>query len=232
MVAAELSMSLPATLAAEPMWRSDEERNGRAGRVRAELTEAGLWRGGGARDDLAESVGLLCRAGTEYFAHVGTTEQDYRLHVAVSGREAVLACYVPASGNVLLRPARAEAPVEDLVRELPDSRPAAGLALSVPESELKAAMAGKPAQRDVRRILDLCAQPRCGGGQLYAGVRDRLGGHRTSRGDCCTLLDTEHGAWLFSFTGGPGRYVNVAPARHDIVVAKLYELAERLRPTR
>lgn len=231
LVAEQLRLPLPATLAGEPMWRGDGERAGRADRVRAELASAGLWRHGSPSDEFTDAVRLLCRAGSEFFAHVGTVEQDYRLHVAVSGRDAVLACHVPRNGQVLLRPARAEAPVEDLVTELPEVRPGAGPALSVPEADLRAAMAGKPAQRDVRRLLELCALPRHSGGQLSAGTRDALGTHRTSGGDSCTVVGTERGSWLFSFSGSPaaGRHVNVAPARFDIVVGKVYELGQQLR---
>lgn len=229
-VADRLGLSLPPTLAAEPMWRSDEERHGRMDQVRAELVEAGLWRSGSPDSRFAETIGLLCGSGQEFFAHVGTAERDYRLHVAVSGRDAVLACYVPQSGRILFRAARAEAPVEDLVAELPECRPGVGPALTVAEVDLRAAMAGRPAQRDVRRLLDLFALPRYGGGQLSAGLRDGFGAHQTSGGDCCTFLDTENGAWLCSFTGsGAERYVNVAPARYDVVVAKMYELRDRLR---
>ncbi|WP_158881326.1 ESX secretion-associated protein EspG [Amycolatopsis anabasis] len=233
-VANWIRVTLPPTLAPEPIWRSGEELRTRDERARAELAEHGLLRGASPAEEFTEALSVLCRGGTEFFAYVESDNNEYRLHAAASGQDAIFACYVPASGNVLLRSARSEALVEELVAELPEFRPGQGVSHSVPERELRGAVAGKPVSREVRRVLDLLDLPRHGGGQVSAGVRDGLGAHRTSRGSSCTYLDTEAGRWLFSFTEQPGgeRYVNIAPARFDLVVGKTYELGAGLRHAR
>ncbi|WP_215547970.1 ESX secretion-associated protein EspG [Amycolatopsis sp. CA-230715] len=229
LAASWLNLGLPTTLEPEPMWRSDDEIRGREDRTRAELADNGLLDRGDLDEDFAETLLVLCRAAQEYFSYVQSHDEEYRLHVAVSGQNAVFACNVPNTGRVLLRAARPEAPVEDLVVELPDWGAGHGASLSVPEADLRAAMGGGRASDEARRMLALFDLPRTGGGQLSAAVRDGLGSHRKSRRDVCTYLDTERGRWLFSFSGeGEDRYVNAAPARYETVVAKGYELRDRL----
>jgi hypothetical protein len=227
-------VSLPATLAPEPVWRNPAEVQAHENSVQELLAEHGLWRAGGPSDEFVRTVTVLGRSGRAFSATVEAATGQYQLHVAASGRDAVLACHVPSSGNVVLRPARAEALVEDLVFELPDVSPGVGPALSVPESDLREAMNGGQARRDVRRVLDVAGLPRFGGGQISAGYRDGLGGYRTTGDSCCTFYDTEHGRYLFSFTEEPGyeRYVNVAPGRVDTVISKTYDLLEQLRHAR
>jgi len=108
---------------------------------------------------------------------------------------------------------------------------AAGPSLSVPEFDLRKAINGAPVRREVRRALEVAGLSRQGGGQIYAGVRDGLGGYRTIGDSCCTFYDTERGRYLFSFTEQPGyeRYVNVAPGRSDTMIGKTYDLLDQLR---
>jgi hypothetical protein len=155
----------------------------------------------------------------------------YRVQVSASGQDAVLACYVPTTGRAFLRPARPGALAEDLVAQLPAASPGDGVALSVPESDLRQAINGAPPRRDIRRVLDVVSLPRTGGGQIYAGFRDGLGAYRQTRNSCCTFYDTDRGRYLFSFTEEPGyeRYINVAQGRPDILVTKAYDLLDQLR---
>jgi hypothetical protein len=225
---------LPGVLAPEPVWRSPQERNAHFGEVRDTLAAEGLWRGGGLTEAFTATLWVLGRGEREFSAAVEAPDGPYRLMVAASGRDAVLACYVPSSGRVVLRPARPEALAEDLVTELPQVAPGAIPGLSVPESDLRRAVKGEPPRRDVRRVLEVAGLPRFGGGQIYAGFRDGLGGYRKTGSDCCTYYDTEQGRFLFSFTREPGyeRYVNVAQGRPETMIAKTYDLLEQLRHPR
>jgi hypothetical protein len=174
---------------------------------------ANQYRKRAAQDDAA-TLTVLGRAGRELFA----TAEKPRLDVPAAGLRkwpgrAVLACYVPASGQVFLRPARADALGEDLVNELPEGFPGEGLALSVPESDLRRAIDGAPARRDLRRVLDIVALPRIGGGQLTAGYREGVRTYRQTGDSCCTFYDTDRERYVFTEEPGYERYVNVAQGR-------------------
>jgi hypothetical protein len=227
-------VSLPATLVPDPVWRNPAELQAHHAGVEEQLAEHGLWRAGGPSEEFLRTMTVLGRAGQAFSATVDGTGGQYHVHVAASGRDAVLACNVPSSGHVSLSPARPEALVEDLVAELPDAAPGVGPALSVPESDLREAINGGQARRDVRRVLEVAGLPRFGGGQIYASYRDGLGGYRATGDSCCTFYDTDQGRYLFSFTEEPGyeRYVNVAPGRVETVISKTYDLLEQLRQAR
>jgi hypothetical protein len=230
-VAAEVTgTSLPHLIEPEPRWRDRNEQLVFRAHAWEALGVEGLCRGENLTEEFARTLAVLGYSSKEFSALVQSAKTRYRLHVAASGQSAVFACYVPASGQVLLRPARPAALAEDLVRELPDFVAAQGPALSVPESDLRRAMDGGPARRDVRRVMDVAALPREGGGQIYAGLRDGRGSRRTTRDNTCTFYDTEHGRYLFSFTEQPGygRYVNVSQGRPEMLVGKAYEMLASL----
>ncbi|MEC3978188.1 ESX secretion-associated protein EspG [Amycolatopsis sp. H20-H5] len=227
-------VTLPATLVPEPVWRNPSEVQAHQNSVAEQLVERGLWRAGGPSEEFLRTITVLGRAGQAFSATVEASDGPYHVHVAASGRDAVLACHVPSSGNVVLGPARPEALAEDLVVELPTVSPGVGPALSVPESDLRDAMNGGQARRDVRRVLEVAGLPRFGGGQIYASYRDGLGSYRATGDSCCTFYDTDQGRYLFSFTEEPGyeRYVNVAPGRTETLISKTYDLLEQLRHAR
>lgn len=224
-------VSLPPVLATDPVWRGPAEERAHFDGIRDTLAEHGLWHDGALTEEFARTVTVLGRAEREFSATVETPELGYRLFVAAIGQDAALACFVPASGKVLLRPARPDALAEDLIAELPELGWGPGLGVSVPESELRAAMAGGDARPEVDRVIQLAKLPRTGGGQLTAGFRDGVHGHVTTGANPCTYYDTDQGRYLFSFTGQPGsgRYVNVAPCRPETLVSKCYGLLEDLR---
>jgi EspG family len=230
--AEEAGVALPAGLAPDPMWRNPGEARTHHDEIREQLADLGVWRAGRPTEAFQRTMSVLGRAALEFSATVESSSVgSYHLYVAASGRDAVLACHVPDSGQVVLRPARPKALAEDLIAELPAAQPAAGPSLSVPESDLRKAINGAPARRDVRRVLEVAGLPRQGGGQICAGMRDGLGGYRTTGDNCCTFYDTEWGRYLFSFTEQAGyeRYVNVAPGRFDTMIGKTYDLLEQLR---
>lgn len=230
--AQEAGVALPSGLAPDPAWRNPDEARTYHDEVREQLADLGVWRAGKPTEMFLQTMTVLGRAALEFSATVESSSGGpYHLHVAASGKDAVLACHVPDSGQVVLRPARPEALAEDLIAELPEAPPAVGPSLSVPESDLRKAINGAPARQDVRRVLEVAGLPRQGGGQICAGVRDGLGGYLTTGDSCCTYYDTERGRYLFSFTEQPGyeRYVNVAPGRVDTMIGKTYDLLDQLR---
>ncbi|MFF0149152.1 ESAT-6 protein secretion system EspG family protein [Amycolatopsis sulphurea] len=231
-LAAELAgVSLPAALSPDPLWRDPEETRQYHDTAIQSLAEHGAWSHGRPREDFLQTMTVLCRGASELSATIESQPaRRYRLVVAAAGTDAVLACHVPASGQVLLRPARPDALAEELISELPTLPPATGPAMSVPESDLRQASQGAPARRDVRRVLDVATLPRTGAGQITATTRDRLGRHRTSSDNTCTYYDTQHGRYLFSFSKEPGhdRYINVTPARPETMITQLHALLHNL----
>ncbi|MBB1157409.1 MULTISPECIES: ESX secretion-associated protein EspG [Amycolatopsis] len=232
-VAAEkIGASLPTALSGEPVWRDpDAARESRDAAVQA-LAQQGVWSRGGLTSDFARTMTVLCRGAGELSATVNATaERRYRLVVTADGSDAVLACFVPSSNRVLIRPARPDALAEELVGELPRVPPGAGPGLSVREAELKRVLGGAVPHREARRVVDVASLPRTGAGQFSAAARDRFGRHRASGGNVCTYYDTAAGRYLFSVSGTPGgeRYVSVAPARPETMVAQLRTLLDDLR---
>ncbi|MFD8494966.1 ESX secretion-associated protein EspG [Amycolatopsis sp. NPDC059657] len=229
-------VALPPLIKPEPVWHNPAEQGPYQQRQREVLAAEGFLSDSLLSDEFSATVSVLGRGSQEFSAVVNSPDLDYVLHVSASGMDAVLACYVPSSGQVLLRPAKADALAEELVAEFPDVAPGAGVALSVPETDLRQAVNGTPPRRDVRRVLDVAALPRNGGGQIYAGYRDGIHGYRTSGNNYCTFYDTDQGRYLFSFTEEPGydRYVNVAQGRRETMITKTNELLNQLqrRPDR
>ena len=227
-------LPLPGVLTSESVWRDPVEQRAHVNQALDALAAEGLWRGRAPTEEFAATLRVLGRGDRELLAVVEQPGVGYRVQVSASGQDAVLACYVPTTGRVFLRPARPGALAEDLIAQLPEAFPGDGVALSVPESDLRQAINGAPPRRDIRRVLDVVSLPRTGGGQIYAGFRDGLGAYRQTGNSCCTFYDTDSGRYVFSFTEEPGyeRYVNVAQGRPDILVTKAYELLDQLQRVR
>lgn len=231
LAAEHVGASLPSALTGEPVWRDpDLTRERRDAAVQA-LASQGTWSGGGLTSEFARTMSVLCRGARELSAIVNATaDRRYRLLVTAEGSDAVFACYVPASQQVLVRPARPDALAEELIGELPRAQPGTGPAFSVPEVDLKLVIDGAAPHREARRVIDMASLPRTGVGQFVAAVRDRFGGRRTSGGNVCTYYDTSAGRYLFSITGSGGdRYVNVTSGRPETMAAQLRALLEGLR---
>ncbi|WP_018680165.1 ESX secretion-associated protein EspG [Actinokineospora enzanensis] len=226
-------VSLPTLLTPEPLWRDPTETRAHREEVRDLLANHGVWRSGQPTEAFLNTMTVLGRATREFSALVDAAPGHYRLHVAAQGHEAVLARFEPDTGLMALCPIRADALAEALLAELPQARPAAGPSLSVPESDLRRAVDGAAPRGDVRRVLEIAGLPRLGAGQISAGGRDGVRGHRTTGDSCCTYYDTSHGRYLFSFTEHPGqeRYIIVSPGRPDIMTTKIHDLAKRLNST-
>ncbi|WP_020662743.1 ESX secretion-associated protein EspG [Amycolatopsis benzoatilytica] len=231
-LAAELAgVSLPSSLSPDVLWRDPEEDRAYRDAAVDAMASQGVWGRGGPDEAFVRTMTVLCRGTTELSATVESgRDRHYRLLVAASGKDAVLACHMPSTSTVVIRPARPDAIADSLVRELPRVPPADGPAVSVPESAVQLAIDGGPARHDARLVLDIAALPRHGGGQITAATRDGLGGRRTSGPDVCTYYDTDHGRYLFSFstTDGGERYVNVAPARYETMVTRMHALLDHL----
>ncbi|WIX78151.1 ESX secretion-associated protein EspG [Amycolatopsis carbonis] len=186
------------------MWRDPNEAQAHRDISQELLADHGVWRAGRPGEEFLRTMTVLGRAAQEFSAGVEPSTGRYHLHVATSGNDAMLACHVPSSGNVVLRPARFDALVGDLEVELRDVQPGPGPALSVPESDLRQALGGSPARRDVRRGWALSGCPGSVAARSTQGWRDGVGGYRTSGGLLLHVLRHRPRPDLFSFTEEPG----------------------------
>ncbi|SFQ50811.1 EspG family protein [Amycolatopsis arida] len=229
--AERLELALPPTLAPTPTWRDDGTAAARWRHVLDALDQHGLRDGDHPSEDFTGTVRLLCAAATELFAYVDQPDLRYRLHVAADHRDAVLACLVPASGNVLLHPTRPDALAETLLAELPDWPQARGTSLSAPLRDIRDADPDGPLPRgDAGRVLDLLARPRHAAGQVSAGRRGGLD-HRRTTTHPLTFVDLDTGRWLVHVTADRDSepHVVAVPAGWDLLLTKTRELGDTPR---
>lgn len=232
-VAEELDLRLPATMSREPMYFDRDERASMRETAYHELAEMGLGDERGPASGLVGSLRVLCRGGAEFYGFIGTTERKYALHVAAHGQEAVFAAYT--AGEVLLRPARAEGLVSELLAELPEAQPAGGRSVSAPEADIQppsaqAEATGGGLRGDARRLRELLTKPHTASGKLHAAARIGVDARRIASADPVVFIDTEDGRWVAHATGdGTGaRHVTASPGRTDVMANKLREVHQTL----
>jgi hypothetical protein len=232
---ATLAVPLPdVTLADYPAW----ER-----RAYDELARIGMANGMSAHPDLVATMALLARPPLELYGSVGYHNRVTVGAVAASdGRSAVLA--VLDDNALHLRPISPDKLPEAAVGLLPPAPPGRGQSISIslaaanrvgtgqqvapsydeePQSWLQSGTdQGPPEERALQRLL---AEPRLGGGRLYAAARDGMGRHRRSE-QPMTYMDFESGRWVFQHKPGAGgeQWLIVRPATPESLIAGAYDL--------
>ncbi|MGH3492383.1 MAG: ESX secretion-associated protein EspG [Sciscionella sp.] len=209
----------------------------------AQFADLGLLDRRGLNIEVAESLGVLCRAPVEFYGWIGIGEHITGVLAAAIGRDAILAkC---TEGQVTLRGIRSTELAAELVATLPQSPPTRFRAISVPVSDLsrlsgkeprpadgsilRSVSAGNlsPQLRDLKRIV---TAPSLGGGELYAALRDRMGRvHRSPHslgytdselGRTLNLIRTERG-------GEP--YAIFTPAAPADLIGRLHDMHRALQ---
>lgn len=207
-----------------------------------ELARIGMATGLTAHPDLVATMGLLGRPPLELYGRIGYHNRVAVGVVAASdGRSAVLA--VLDDQALHLRPIVPDKLAEAAVGLLPPAPPGRGQSISLslaaanrvssgkaastsdeePQSWLQSGIDhGNPEERALQRLL---AEPRLGGGRLYAGVRDGMGRHRKSP-QPLTYMDFESGRWLFQQKpGSDGQlWMIVRPGTPESITAGANEL--------
>jgi hypothetical protein len=200
--------------------------------LQQDLRAAGL----GERDDYLEFVdllGLVQRAGVEYYGWVTAAEESYSLLAAIAGRSAVFV--VRRGERVAFERVEPAGILKLLAYRLPDVRPAVGdsFAVSHVDFHAKARAQGSVMRRaaiarpEVARRLDaLLAAPRVSLAKLYSAKRV-AGGERVRAAQWLTVLDlARDGRWVLSVGERRGqKWINAAPGSDEVVVARLEELA-------
>lgn len=236
-VADELDLRLPATMSREPLYFDRDERAAVRDAANRELAEMGLSDGRGAAAELVESLQVLCRGNTEFYGFIGTTERKYNLHVAARGQDAVFAAFT--AGEILLRPARAEGLVSELLAELPEAQPAGGRSVSAPEADIQPPSAhtqatGGGLRGDARRLRELLTRPHTASGKLHAAARVGVDARRLTSNDPVVFMDAEDGRWMAYATdnGAGARHVTASSGRTDAIAGRLSEVHQALLSAR
>lgn len=229
-------------LAAQPMWRDDEATRDYQRQAVGELSSLGLAGRGGLDRDFRDTLLALARPVGEFIALFVAEEQIVHAVAATAGGDGVLA--VRYGDTVHLQPARRDLLAEAVVHQLPRVPAARGRAVNVPEQDVTPADTAsrhrrldegfgglrRPAENpDVAHLHRILEQPKVGGGQLFAGIRDR-GGRPHSSPHPLSYMDTPEGRWMnqVTVTRTGEKWIIAAPANAELLVNRLYEMQRAL----
>nr|WP_198151770.1 ESX secretion-associated protein EspG [Kibdelosporangium sp. MJ126-NF4]CEL18895.1 hypothetical protein [Kibdelosporangium sp. MJ126-NF4]CTQ95301.1 hypothetical protein [Kibdelosporangium sp. MJ126-NF4] len=228
---------LPEVLSPTAVWQPREAAEASQTSAYDEAERLGwLDRSGRLDVDVVESLAVLCRANVEYYGWIAARSRVGVL-AAATGREAVLA--VRDGGEILLRQAKSKKLPEILVAQIPQSPPGTGPPVSVPVDELRAA-AAKPRpgtvsarqvpRTDLRKVMQVIAQPTSGSGELWVAARDSIGRRRVVASPL-RYADTTWGRFLNVATVSDGGELwwTLAPAGPAELARRLRELRQSLR---
>lgn len=227
--AEHLQLRLPAHMLAEPIAYDDGEWEQVLDGAQRELAHAGLFADGGPTDSIVDTLRVLCGGTAEFYGLVTTTRHKYYLHVAAHGTHAVLATL--ANGNVLLRPAKSDVLVSELLAELPEAGPAAGRSMSASQQEMNPSAGNGSIYNsagpsgDARRLLALFDKPRYASGHLGTAIRVGIDNRRVTSTEPVSFFDVDDGRWLSYATNNAGTWHCAAtPGRNGTIATKLQEL--------
>ncbi|GAB3479726.1 ESX secretion-associated protein EspG [Amycolatopsis cihanbeyliensis] len=192
-----------------------------------ELDALGVIRGTELTEDFADTLHLLDRPDTEYYAFLRTGDVQYTALVAARGRAAVVAAH--RDGRVWLAPAEDNDLTTTLAAQLPEFPPADFTPFSVRQEEftrLEHADAYERS-RDASTMAALLEPPHYGLGYLH--VARHAGGKREEAESTLSYLDAEAGRIGIELSGPPGnRYLNLFPGDAGRLAGKVASVRARL----
>lgn len=233
-------------LAVAARWRNPDEQREHDNEMRAEFGRRGLGGPRGLDPEFRETVRALARPAYEFSGFLATPDRSIGVVTAAAGREGVLA--LRDKDIVTLHSIRPDTLAEVLIAQLPRVPAAHGRSFNLAEADITpqtasssrsreedtfgGLSAGSPradAARDAQLLTKVLSQPRIGGGELHAALRDRSGRSRAAAYPL-TYFDTPDGRWLQQITANRTgqRWVVAAPATPDLLVTKLYEMQQTL----
>src|SRR6476469_562619 len=220
------------------VWRPRKDRDAFDEALRDHLASIGLFDRHGRVDvEVASSLAVLCRSGTEFYGWIHAENRTKAVLAAAVGKEGVLA--VRDGEDVRLRQIGAKTLAEALVRQTADVPPGRGGAVSFLRSEAAAAVNGRrtsesgvrtmAAGREIRLAQRITSQPTTGGGQLFVACRDHIGPRRACQHPL-RYADTPTGRWLNLMTPLPGgdNRILLAPASRADLASRLHEMHHAL----
>ncbi|MGH3520018.1 MAG: ESX secretion-associated protein EspG [Haloechinothrix sp.] len=219
------------TLVGGGLFYPAEESHRRDVRVLAELRQQGLVDGARISDDFLETLTVMQRAAVEYytfFAHAGGEQETVR--TAAIGRDAVLV--VHRNKTIEISPIPVEQLGVRVAAALPETPAAQVHSMSCDNADLEAIIKDKSlplnnSVRDAKRMKRWLDKDRINVGQLCAGVRDGLGGRKSTKAPMPCWIDTESGRVLLTPTSSG--WVNLVGAGLQTISGALQDLEKELR---
>ncbi|MBV8931811.1 MAG: ESX secretion-associated protein EspG [Kutzneria sp.] len=211
-----------------------------------ELGRIGLANGASVHQDLLDTMQLLAKPPIELHGRIGYHNKATIGFVAASdGRSAVLA--VRDDSALHLRPIAPDKLAAAAVGLLPQAPAGKGQSITMSMDTANRLTSGAAASRqeddqnwlqssgdhvdtDGRTLQRLLAEPRFGGGRIYAGRRDAMG-HRRKSKQPMTYMDLESGRWLFrQKPNASGQlWMVIQPASQETLTANANELLRELQ---
>lgn len=212
-----------------------------------ELNRIGLANGFSVHQDVVDTMRLLAAPPVELHGRIGYHNKVAVGFVAASdGREAVVT--VLDDNALHLRPIAPDKLSEAAAGLLPPAPPGRGQSISMAMDRVEQLTGGRTASRrddedqswlqsstdqadpEGRALQRLLAEPRLGGGRVYAGLLDNLGRRRKST-EPLTYMDFESGRWLFRKKPGAGgeMWMVIQPASQETLAGFANELLRELQ---
>ncbi|MCE7008542.1 ESX secretion-associated protein EspG [Kibdelosporangium philippinense] len=237
LVRAENIGELPDVLTPAAGWQPEAEEKALDGQLREECTRLGWFDQRGRLDvDVAAALSVLCRPTIEYSGWITVGDTTAGVIVAATGRSALLA--IEQDGWVSLRSVGSASLPRVLVAQTPDVGAGRGEPFRVRRADVLAFDGGQhrphggvavhPVPLEVRRLHEIAALGRTGGGEFRVAVRDGVG-RRHVASNTVSYVDTVVGRYVTL-----ARMVNgevemfIAPADHRALVARLLEVHRSL----
>jgi hypothetical protein len=196
-------------LYAEPVWTDDEH-----------AADTAMWAEFGQVDgDLLDTLGVLARPATEYFAWFAEHGRQYGVLVAQDQGESVLA-HRDGDDVTIQTLDHAESLPMALMRQLPDAKPA-------PIDAVNIRLDGGQRTKDTAKLAALAQQTPIGHGELYAGRRDHHGHYAVNNTHPIRYQDYATGRVLVVLTED---HLSLAPATKRVLLNSLTEVARRWGP--
>ncbi|GAB3458081.1 ESX secretion-associated protein EspG [Actinophytocola sediminis] len=230
-------------LAGAPTWYDEDTTRALDRHALGELEQNHRLHRGRPDEDLDDTIGVLVRPDREYYGWITTTVDGrafrYGVLAIAAYQEAVLVVRNYETDAIVLATFAPGEFAGRFLDQLPPVAPAAGGPVSTPYQDFLAASEpegdgfggfGTLENPDVLAINAVLAQPRTGGGSLYAACRaGNLGSRRRCRRPV-NFLDTVTGRWLTQLDAtAEGTIASIRPAGVDLIAAELADAERRLR---
>lgn len=212
----------PVLIQPSPLWLDESDEAAADTATVAEFAEVGLVdRHGRLDDDALDTLHVLARPGVEYTAVFTSAGRQHSVVVAERGSEAVIA--YREGDAVTLTSFQHASLAEELLRQVPDARPAPIGTLNVRIADL-ASLPDDPfgtpdSTAQQARTLGILARARLvGQGELSVGIRDHYGRRQISAP--IRYQDYRIGRVVILTSAG---YLSVAPANKKLLRTRLQD---------
>ena len=236
---------VPNVLADTVVWLDEDSQREADQNARAVLADQGLISRSGLHPELRQWVTVLARPEVEFYGWITGPQLEISVLATATRNMGILLVRDTTAETVRVHPVHPDGLRDALIAQLPPVPAGHGRSLSVPEADMREqpARRGRHAEEetgfagfaaasghntgthpDVRFLRELMAQPRTGGGQLYAARRTTMGTRKRIERPV-VYLDTATGRWLTQLRRNPSGdgWIVAAPATPQLIASRLHE---------